>query len=731
MKKVILKIEGMSCSACQNRVEKYLNKQDGVTASVNLVMAQALIEYDEEKVTLNDLDRFVEESGYKSLGVYNEKEEDKKDYGKTYLIIFGILAIFLMYVSMGHMIGIPVIPFLHMINHPINYGVALLILTIPFLIFGFDIIKSGINKLFHKSPNMDSLVTIGVLASLIYSIVNLILIIKGNKMLVENLYFESSAMIIYFIKLGRYIDKKSKEKTKEAIKELVQITPKSALLKTKNGEKEITIDEVKKGDILICKPGMKIAVDGIIVSGETHLDEAFITGESRSLKKSKNDKVIAGSINIDGYIEYKAEKIGPDSTISEIVRLVKEATNTKAPIQRLADKVSSYFVPGIMIIALLTLIIYLIIGKSFNDSIIPFVTVLVVACPCALGLATPLAIVVSEGSSAKEGILIKTSETLENANKIDTIIFDKTGTLTYGNLKISKLYNYSKYKDNELLKLVSSLENNSTHPIATAFKEYYDSKIKVDKFNNIDGIGLYGIINKKEIYVGNNKLFKKLNIENKYSNDEKELINNGNSIIYVIEDKKVIGLIGVKDIIRDNAKTTIKELIKLNKVVIMLSGDNEVTANIIAKELGINNVISNVLPKEKEKVIKKLIEDNHKVMMIGDGINDAPSLTSSNIGVSINSGTDIAGDSADVILIQDDLSKIIDLLKISKKTVRIIKQNLFWAFIYNILMIPVAIGLLKGLSITISPMRASISMTISSLCVVFNSLRLRRKYEKD
>ena len=731
MKKVILKIEGMSCSACQNRVEKYLNKQDGVTASVNLVMAQALIEYDEEKVTLNDLDRFVEESGYKSLGVYNEKEEDKKDYGKTYLIIFGILAIFLMYVSMGHMIGIPVIPFLHMINHPINYGVALLILTIPFLIFGFDIIKSGIKKLFHKSPNMDSLVTIGVLASLIYSIVNLILIIKGNKMLVENLYFESSAMIIYFIKLGRYIDKKSKEKTKEAIKELVQITPKSALLKTKNGEKEITIDEVKKGDILICKPGMKIAVDGIIVSGETHLDEAFITGESRSLKKSKNDKVIAGSINIDGYIEYKAEKIGPDSTISEIVRLVKEATNTKAPIQRLADKVSSIFVPGIMIIALLTLIIYLIIGKSFNDSIIPFVTVLVVACPCALGLATPLAIVVSEGSSAKEGILIKTSETLENANKIDTIIFDKTGTLTYGNLKISKLYNYSKYKDNELLKLVSSLENNSTHPIATAFKEYYDSKIKVDKFNNIDGIGLYGIINKKEIYVGNNKLFKKLNIENKYSNDEKELINNGNSIIYVIEDKKVIGLIGVKDIIRDNAKTTIKELIKLNKVVIMLSGDNEVTANIIAKELGINNVISNVLPKEKEKVIKKLIEDNHKVMMIGDGINDAPSLTSSNIGVSINSGTDIAGDSADVILIQDDLSKIIDLLKISKKTVRIIKQNLFWAFIYNILMIPVAIGLLKGLGITISPMIASISMTISSLCVVFNSLRLRRKYEKD
>ena len=725
MKKVILKIEGMSCSACQNRVEKYLNKQDGVEASVNLVMAQALIEYDEEKVTLSDLDRFVEESGYKSLGVYTEEKEDKKDNTKIYLIILAIVVILLMYVSMSHMIGLPVIPFLHMLKHPINYGIALLILTIPFIIFGFDIIKSGITKLIHKSPNMDTLVTIGVLASFIYSLVNLILIILGNNMLVEHLYFESSAMIIYFIKLGRFIDQNSKEKTKEAIKELVQITPQSALIKTKSGEKEVTIDEVKKGDILICKPGMKIAVDGVIVKGETHLDEAFITGESLSKKKSKNDKVIAGSINIDGYIEYKAERIGPDSTISEIVRLVVEATNTKAPIQRLADKVSSYFVPGIMIIAILTLVFYLILGNTFNEAIISFVTVLVVACPCALGLATPLAVVVSEGRSAKEGILIKTSETLENANKVDTIIFDKTGTLTYGTLRISRINNYSKYKNGELLKIVSSLENNSTHPIASAFKDYYDSKIKVDKFKNIDGIGLAGTINKKEIYVGNNKLFNKLGIKNNYSKDEKELLENGNSIIYVIENKKVIALMGVKDIIRDNAKSTIKELKNLGKEVIMLSGDNKITAGIIAKELGIDKVIANVLPSEKEKVIKELINDNHKVMMVGDGINDAPSLASANIGLSINGGTDIAGDSADVILMQDDLSKTVSLINISKKTVRIIKENLFWAFIYNILMIPLAIGLLKPLGLSISPMIASIAMTISSLCVVLNSLRLR------
>ena len=726
MKKTILKIDGMSCSACQNRIEKYLNKQDGVKASVNLVMAEALIEYDDEKITLADLDRFISEAGYKSLGVYKEEEKNKLDNTKYYLISFFLLILLLMYISMSHMIGLPVIPYLHMLKNPINYALALFILTIPFIIFGFDIIKSGFTKLFHKNPNMDTLVTIGVLASFIYSIVNLILIILGNDMLVENLYFESTAMIVYFVKLGRFIDKNSKEKTKDAIKELVQITPKNALIKKRNKEIEVTIDEVNEGDILICKPGMKIAVDGVIVSGEAHVNESFITGESIPAKKSKNDKVIAGSVNIDGIIEYKALKIGYNSTISEIVRLVKEAVSTKAPIQKLADKVSGYFVPCIMIVSFLTFIFYLIFGNTFNDAIISFVTILVIACPCALGLATPLAIVVSVGKAAKNGILIKTSESLENAHKIDTIVFDKTGTLTYGDLKISKINNYSKYSDNELLKIVASLENNSAHPIARAFINYYDIKIKVDKFKNINGIGLTGVINKKEIYIGNNKIFEKLNLKNEYLIDEKELIEHGNSIIYVIENNKVIALIGVKDIIRNNAKKTIRELKKLGKEVIMLSGDNNITANIIANELGIENVIANVLPSEKEKVIKELINNNHYVMMIGDGINDAPSLASSSIGLSLNGGTDIAGDSADIILMQDDLSKIVSLLHISKKTVKIIKQNLFWAFIYNILMIPLAIGLLKPFGFSISPMIASLFMTLSSLTVVFNSLRLRR-----
>ena len=726
MKKVILKIDGMSCSACQNRVEKYLNKQDGVNASVNLVMAQALIEYDDEKVTLSDLDRFIEESGYKSLGVYNEKEEEKKDNTLKYLIILVFVGVLLMYISMSHMLGLPVIPYLHMLKNPINFGISLFILTIPFIVFGFDILKSGITKLINKSPNMDSLVTIGVIASFIYSFVNLILIINGNNMLVEHLYFESSAMIIYFIKLGRYIDRNSKEKTKESIKELVQITPQSAIIKTKKGEKEVTIDEVKKGDILICKPGMKIAVDGIIIDGESHFDETFITGESIPSKKSKNDKVIAGSINIDGYIEYKAEKIGPNSTISEMVRLVVEATNTKVPIQKISDKVSGIFVPSIIAIAILTFIIYLIIGKSFNESIISSVTVLVVACPCALGLATPLVLVTSIGTSSKNGILIKKGEILENTKDIDTVVFDKTGTLTYGKISISKINNYSNYSDKELLRIISSIEHNSTHPIASAFSEYFDPKIKVSNFKNISGIGLSAKVDKNEYCVGNNKLLSKNNIKNIYEKEEKELTQNGNSTIYVTENNKIIALIGVKDIVRNNAKETIQKLLKMNKEVIMLSGDNQETANIIANELGIKKVIANVLPSEKEKVLKKLKNNNHRVMMVGDGINDAPSLASSDIGVSLSGATDIAGDSADVILVQDDLSKIIMLFRISKKTMKIIKQNLFWAFIYNIIMIPVAIGLLKSFNITLSPMLASICMTISSLTVVFNSLRLRR-----
>ncbi len=723
MNKVDLSIGGMSCSACSSGLEKYLNKQKGIVdASVNLVLAMTTIKY--ENISIEDIERYIKEAGFESLGPYDLFKEKRSKNVKKNLIIFSALVIILLYVSMAHMIGLPCVDFLNMEKYPFNYAVCLLVLTIPFMIYGADIFKSGYKNLIHKTPNMDTLVSIGVISSFIYSLVSTIMIIIGKEMYVHSLYFESTGVVIYFIKLGRYIDSKSKEKTKEAIKSLVQITPMKALLKTNDGEKEVTIDEVKVGDILVCKPGMKFAVDGIIVDGSTHTDESFITGESKPNKKNINDKVVAGSLNIDGSVLYEAKFIGKNSTISEIVRLVVDASNTKAPIARFADRVSGYFVPSIILIAIVTFISYLFLGKGINDSLVHFVNVLVVSCPCALGLATPLAIVVSEGVCAKNGILVKNSETLENSYKVDAICFDKTGTLTYGNLKVNKINNYNDYKDSELKVIISSLESKSSHPIANAFK---DEKLKlkeVKNYKNIDGVGLEGKIENNKYYIGNSRLFEILNIKNEYLSDEEELTLEGNSILYVIENKKVIALVGVKDIIRTDAKDIISELSK-DKEVIMLTGDNKVTAGVIAKELNISNVISNVLPSEKIKEIKNLMKDK-TVMMIGDGINDAPSLATSNIGVSIGSGTDIANDSSDVILMNDNLVNIINLINISKKTIKIIKENLFWAFFYNICMIPIAIGLFSSFEINMNPMIAGLSMTLSSVTVILNTLRLKK-----
>lgn len=733
MKKIILKIEGMTCSACSSSLEKYLLKQEGIDdALVNLVMSSASITY-EDNITIDDLNRFVSEAGFKSLGLYNENED--KDNNKTkYFVVNGILALLVLYISMSHMIHLPVIPFLNMINYPVNYSVCLFIFSLYFIYFGRDIIISGIKNIKYKSPNMDTLVTLGVVSSFIFSTFNMIMVLKGNNEYVENLYFESVCIILYLIKFGRYIDGISKEKTKDTIKGLVTITPNKAILFINNKEKKVSIDEVKKGDILIVKPGNRFAVDGVIVKGSTHVDESFISGESIPIKKSINDKVVAGSINLDGEVLYKAENIGRDSTISEIVRLVVEATNTKAPIARIADKVSGIFVPVVIFIALLTLIIHLILGASFNESIVYFVTVLVCACPCALGLATPLAIVVSEGLCAKNGILVKKSEILENVNKIDVIVFDKTGTLTYGNLRISKIINKSNYSDNDLIEIVSSLENKTAHPIASSFKEYSKTNnlksLNVDDFKNIAGIGLSGTINDKSYLIGNNKLFDKYKINNNMLREEKKLSLDGNSIVYVIEDKKVIGIIGVKDIIRDNAKDVINKLKNIDKRIIMLTGDNEITADIIAKSIGIKEVIANVSPKDKSNKIKELKNKGFKVMMVGDGINDAPSLSLADIGVSLNSAIDIAVDSADVILMRNDLNSIYNLFDIGKKTLGNIKENLFWAFFYNVCMIPISCGLFKFINITMNPMIAGLAMTLSSFTVIINALRLKRWKER-
>jgi Cu+-exporting ATPase len=712
MKKVILNIEGMTCSACSNGLEKYLNKQKGIkNAVVNLVMATAVVEYDEE-ITIKDINRYVEEAGFKSLG---EKQEEKNNHNFRKAIIFSALGIILMYISMGHMLNLPIPELLDGMMHPKIYATTLLLLTTVFLIWGFDIIKNGIKNIFHKMPNMDSLVGIGVLVNFIYSAYNTILIFKGQTNLVHNLYFESSAIIILFVKLGRMIDQKNKSKVVDTIKNLVTITPRNGVILRDGKEITVTINDIQKGDIVICRPGEKIAVDGIITKGRTHTDEAFITGESKPVSKDVGSRVIAGSINYDGYIEYKAENIGKDSEISHIVNMVVEATNTKAPIARLADKISGYFVPTIFVIAVISFLLNLAVVRNGTQAINALVSVLVVACPCALGLATPLAMVVAIGNCTKNGILVKSSETLEASSKIDTVVFDKTGTLTQGKLAIQ-----DKEISKENMEILQSLEEHSNHPLAKSICENADNLYSVEEFEEISGLGIKGKIKNQVYFAGNNKFIG--DRENPYKNLEEEFSNKGESIVYLFTEKSVLGIVGLQDTIKPEMKEVINKLKQAQKQVIMLTGDNTNTANSIARELGIEKVISNVSPKEKLEKIKEL-NTNNNCLMIGDGINDSPALKTASIGVSVQNGTDITQDSADIILLNENMDSVYKILTIGDKTIKIIKQNLFWALFYNIAMVPLATGLLP---ITLNPMIASLAMTLSSFTVVINSLRLKR-----
>lgn len=730
MKKILLKIGGMTCSACSSGLEKYLNKQEGINqVSVNLVMNTANIEYDEQKLNLQTIEKFIQKAGFESLGIDKlEKEERKKSKEKYKLIIITFISILILYISMAQMIGLPSIPYFDMMTNSINYAISLFILTTIVLIMGINIIKNGYKNLIHKTPNMDTLVMIGVLSSYICSIFGTIMILKGNSQYAHHLYFESSAIVIFFIKIGKYIEGKNKDKTKEALQELMTITPNHATIIRNEKEIVVTLDEIQKGDIVVCKPGEKIAVDGTIIEGITHINESFITGESVPVKREKEQKVIAGSINYEGTIKYRAEKIGKESTVSEIVRLVVEATNTKAPIAKVADKISEYFVPVIIVISIISFLIWFIISKNIAFAINIFVTILVVACPCSLGLATPLAIVIASGKASRKGILIKTSEALENSHKLKTIVFDKTGTLTNGELTISKIYKYSDIEEKEIIKKVASIEKKSEHPIARAIVNYAKKQNinfqEITEFKAIPGYGVYSKIEENEYLIGNKKLLEENKIEIDNEKDETMLELDGNSILWIVENKKIIALIGVKDTIKENARKIIQQLKNKKIEVVMLTGDNQKTAEVIAEQIGIEKVIANVLPKQKAEEIKRL-KQNGLVAMCGDGINDSVSLVTADIGISISSGTDIAIDSSSVVLMNNNLESINSLIDISKKTIRNIKQNLFWAFFYNVCMIPIACGVFVGLGVTMNPMFAAFAMTISSLTVVLNALRLK------
>ena len=734
MKKVLLKIGGMTCSACSSGLEKYLNKQDGIKlASVNLVMNNANIEYDDERLSLQDVEKFVDKAGFESLGIDNfEKEEKKNSFEKYKIILITIFSLIILYISMGSMIGVPEISFIKMMKYPTRFSICLLVFSSIVLFLGKDILRNGFKNLIHKTPNMDTLVTIGVVASMLYSIFGTVMIFKGHSHYVMNLYYESAAIVVFFIKVGKYIEGRNTDKTKEALKELMTITPNHAIIVRDGKEKTVTLDEIQKDDIVVCKPGEKIAVDGTVIDGNTHIDESFITGESVPVKREAGSKIIAGSINYEGTIKYKAEKIGKESTVSEIVRLVVESTSSKAPIAKIADKVSSVFVPVVIAIAIVAFIIWMIISKDIAFAINIFITVLVVACPCSLGLATPLAIIVGSGLATKKGILVKSSESLENAHKVKTVVFDKTGTLTEGKLTVSKIYNYSDIDEAELLKMVASVENKSEHPIARAIVNYAkERKIDIDEVNDFEAVAGMGVVanyESEKIIIGNQKLIDENKIEISNKQDAEELTKDENSILYVALNNKLIALVGVKDTIRKDIVELIEKLKAKNINVVMLTGDNEKTAQNIAKKLKIDKVISNVMPKQKAEEIEKL-KQNGLVMMCGDGINDSISLVKADIGVSVSSGTDIARDSAQVVIMNDNLNRINDVIDISKKTVRNIKQNLFWAFFYNVCMIPVACGFLVKFGIMINPMIASLAMTLSSLFVVLNVLKLKVFYK--
>ena len=716
MKNIILNVGGMTCSGCSAGLEKYLNKQDGIfSASVNLVLATVKIEYDENLLDVNKLNKFIGEAGFTSYG--EEYNKNKRRPERLVLLIYTVLTILLMYISMGNMFKITMPNIVNMHFNPIIYSISLAAITFLYFIYGFDIIKSGIKNLVHRMPNMDSLIMIGVIVNYLYSLFNMILVFKGDMNGLHQLYFEASAMTILFVKIGRFIDKNNRIKATDAVRGLVSVTPKKAVKLVDGEEKTVTINEISKGDIIVCRPGEKIAVDGIVRKGRTNINEALITGESKPVHKEVGNEVIAGSINCNGYIEYEAVRIGRETNISNIVKMVVEATNSKTEIQKFVDKVSGIFVPAIFIIAVLASILNFVIIKDISIAVNVFVTVLVVACPCALGIATPLAMVVSIGKLSRNGIFIKSSESLEILNGIKNIVFDKTGTLTNGKFSV-----VDKNISDENMQILQSIEFNSKHPIAQSICEFSDfNKIEVTNFREIEGYGLQADIGNSTYYVGSLKFVKEQCINNIYGNDEEKFLSNGYTIVYLFNNDGVLGIVGLADTVKDGVKELIQELKNMNKNIYMLTGDNEAAAKIIANEIGIDNVESNLTPKQKLVYVSNMNDDNNSVMMVGDGINDSPSLKAAAIGVSVEGGSDVSADSSDIILMNSNIGIISLLLKVGKKTNRIIKQNLFWAVFYNCLMIVIATGLLP---IHINPMIASMAMMMSSLMVVFNSLRL-------
>ncbi len=725
---------GMSCAACVSHVNKAVVHLKGVNnVDVNLLSNSMVVDYDENVVNINDIINAVSDAGYgaKIYEKVNNNAALKKDLHK--LIVSFILLILLMYVSMGHMVGLPLPPFLTGHSNALWYALTQLVITIPVLIIYRKYFISGYKKLFKLAPNMDSLIAISATASMIYGIFAIIMISIGlsdsNMEFVSeyhhNLYFESAAMILTLVSFGKYLEQLSKRKTTQAISKLMDLAPKKALVLKDNKEVEVPIEEVKVDDLLVVKKGFAIPVDGVIVEGNAAIDEANITGESMPAQKSINQNVYTSTTINSGYIIIKATKVGEDTSIANIIKLVEEASNSKAPISQLADKIASIFVPIVMAISLLSFIISIIASKDFNLSFNFAISVLVIACPCSLGLATPVAIMVGTGAGASNGLLIKNAEILEKSHLIKTIVFDKTGTLTNGKPTVTDFINID--SDNDLLSIIYSMENRSEHPLASAITSYANETsakiIDITNFKAIEGQGIEAKFNKDTYYIGNASNVK---IDEQKQKKLEQLSKEGKTSLVVTKNNTLVAIIALKDEIKKNSVLAIHELHKMGIRTVMLTGDNKITAQTIADEVGISEVIAEVLPIDKQNVIKSLKhDDKHLVAMVGDGVNDALALTTADLGISLKGGSDIALETSDIVLLRNDLLDVVNVINLSKRVLRTIKGNLFWAFFYNSIGIVLASGLLYPLwQIKLNPMIGSLAMSLSSVFVVLNALTI-------
>ncbi|KHD35474.1 ATPase [Clostridium acetobutylicum] len=736
-----LAIGGMTCAACAKTVERVTSKLEGVTSSsVNLATEKLSISFEASKVSINDIKQAIEKAGYKASEEVESVDTDKERKEKVIknlwkrFIISAVFAVPLLIIAMVPMIfnsmGVMLPSAIDPMNNEKIYGVLELILVLPVMFQGRKFFQVGFKTLIKRSPNMDSLVAIGSSAAFVYSLFGLYQIFTGTHG--AQLYFESAGIILTLITLGKYMEAVSKGKTSEAIKKLVGLTPKTALVVKGEKEEEVAIEEVKPGDVVIVKPGSKIPVDGIVIEGNTSIDESMLTGESIPVSKGPGDEVIGASINKNGSIKYKVTKVGKDTVLSQIVKLVEDAQGSKAPIAKLADIVSGYFVPVVITLAIISSLAWYLSGENLTFTLTIFISVLVIACPCALGLATPTAIMVGTGKGAEYGVLIKNGTALENTHKIKTIVFDKTGTITEGKPKVTDIKAIDEVSEEELLKIAASVEKASEHPLGEAIVKEAEFKgmefLKVSDFKSVTGHGIEALIDSKRVLLGNKKLMDNNNIEVKSVLDYvDDLAKQGKTPMYIAIDKQVKGIIAVADSVKESSAKAIKKLHDMGIEVAMITGDNKRSADAIAKKVGIDRVLAEVLPEDKASEVKKLQAEGKKVAMVGDGINDAPALAQADIGMAIGKGTDIAMESADIVLMKSDIMDVITAIELSKKTIKNIKENLFWAFGYNVIGIPVAMGILYLFGgPLLNPMIAAAAMSLSSVSVLTNALRLKR-----